>query len=153
MKARHLSIATLLMLAIGASSAWGETLWVKSTTVDLREGKGAVFPSVTTVAKGQQVTVVSRDGKWVQVQSGGKTGWVYETALSSTAVTGDVKLMPGAAGDMSTGIAARGLQPGAEAYVKTKGMSKAALEQLIALRKNISGQEWVAFAAPVKKNP
>jgi uncharacterized protein YraI len=151
MNTRYVSIATILMLAISAPAAFGESLWVKSPTADLREGKGAVYPSLATVAKGQEVTVLSRDGKWVQVQTAGKTGWVYETALSTSKVGGDVNLLPGATADMSTGIAARGLQPGAETYVQSRGLSKAALEQLIALRKNISPQEWVAFAQPVKK--
>jgi uncharacterized protein YraI len=151
MKTRYASIAAALMLAIGASAAWGETLWVKSATADLREGKGAIFPSVATIAKGQQVTVVSRDGKWVQVQAAGKTGWVFETALSSTMVGGDINLMPSAAADMSTGAASRGLAPDAEAYASSRRMSKQPLQNLVDLRKTISPQEWVAFAAPVTK--
>jgi uncharacterized protein YraI len=149
MNVRHAGIATVLMLAVGASSAWAESMWVKSATVDLREGKGAVYPSVTTVAKGQEVTVVSRDGKWVQVEAAGKRGWVYETALSSSKVGGDMNFMPGASAEMSTGVAARGLQPGAESYVQSRRLSKAPLEQLLQIRKNISPQEWVSFAGPV----
>src|SRR5437868_15353194 len=114
MHPKHL-IATTLALAI-TSTALAESLWVKSATADLREGKGAVYPSVATVSKGQEVTVVSRDGKWVQVSAAGKTGWVFESALSTSKVNGDMNLMPGAAAEMSTGIAARGLQPGAESY-------------------------------------
>jgi uncharacterized protein YraI len=149
MKTRHWGIATVLLLAVGASTAWAESAWVKSATVDVREGKGAVYPSVMTVAKGQELTVVSRDGKWVQVQAGGKTGWVYETALSSSKVGGDVNFGGGATAEMGTGVAARGLQPGAESYVQSRHLSKAPLEQLIAIRTNISPQEWVTFAAPV----
>ena len=86
-------------------------------------------------------------------ETAGKTGWVFDSALSSTKVNGEMNLMPGAAAEMSTGIAARGLQPGAESYVQSRNLTKAPLEQLIALRKNISPQEWTTFAAPVKRNP
>jgi len=149
MQPKHL-IATALALAI-TSTALAESLWVKSATTDLREGKVAVYPSVATVSKGQEVTVVSRDGKWVQVSAAGKTGWVFESALSATKVGGDLTLTPGATAEMSTGIAARGLQPGAETYVQSRNLSKAPLEQLIALRKSIGPQEWVTFSAQVKR--
>jgi hypothetical protein len=59
--------------------------------------------------------------------------------------------MPGANADMGTGIAARGLQPGAETYVSSKGLSKAGLEHLIALRKSIPPTEWTQFTADVHR--
>ena len=150
MLTRNFSLAAAAIPTL-STSALAESLWVKSATADLREGKGAVYPSVATVSKGQELTVVSRDGKWVQVSTAGKTGWVFESALSTSKVNSDVVLVPGAAAEMSTGIAARGLQPGAESYVQSRNLSKAPLEQLIALRKNITPQEWTTFAAPVKR--
>jgi len=149
MRATQLIAAAALALA--ASTSFAESLWVKNATVDLRTGKAAIYPSAGTLAKGTEVTVVSRDSGWVQVTAAGKTGWVFEGSLSADRVGGDINLNPGAAAQMSTASAARGLQPDAENYVQTKHLNKAPLENLIALRKGIPPEEWVAFVQPVHK--
>ena len=138
-------------LAVAATTSFGESLWVKSATVDLRTGKGAIYPSAGTLVKGTEVTVVARDSGWVQVTSAGKSGWVFEGSLSKDRVGGDVNLLPGATAEMSTASAARGLQPDAEAYVQAKHLDKGPLESLRALRKSIPPEEWVAFVQPVHK--
>jgi len=146
--------AALFALALSvftASSAFAEDAWVKAATVEIRQDKGAIYPSVATAAKGTQVTVLQRDGHWVQVQTAGKTGWVFDGSLSSSKVNGDMNLMPGAAAQMSTGIASRGLQPGAESYVSSRGLSKAPLEHLIDLRKKIPPADWKTFIADVHR--
>ena len=144
-------VVAAMVLAVSASTVFGESMWVKSATLDLHQGKGAVFPTVVTVAKGAEVTVVSRDGHWVEVTAAGKTGWVFDGSLSAQKVGGDMNFLPGASAEMGTGIAARGLQPGAETYVSARGMSKAGLEHLISLRKSIPPQEWVAFVGAVHR--
>jgi hypothetical protein len=143
-------LAVSLVLG-AASSAFAESAWVKAATVEVREDKGAIYPSVVTVGKGTELSVLKRDGHWVQVQTGGKTGWVFDGSISSSKVNGDFNLMPGANAEMGTGIAARGLQPGAETYVSSRGLSKAPLEHLIALRKTIPAAEWTRFVADVHR--
>ena len=142
------------VLALGATG-FGESLWVKSESVDLRGGEGAVYPAVGSAKKGTELTVVSRDGKWVQVQAGGIQGWVYEGALSPQKVSGDNGLFsggtPGAA-QMSTGAAAKGLEPSAESYVQGKRLNKQPLEALIAFRKTIPPQDWQKFVNDGKLN-
>ena len=142
-------IAGALMLAAFSTIANAESMWVKSANVDLRGGKGAVFPAVGQAQKGQEVTVVSRDGNWVQVQAGSVQGWVYNSSLSASKVGGDVSLIPtgSATANMNTGIAARGLQGDTEQYVSSKHLNKAPLEMLIALRKSIQPAEYQAFTA------
>jgi len=149
MRASQLIAAAALVMA--ASTSFGESLWVKSATVDLHTGKAAIYPSTGTLAKGTEVTVVSRDSGWVQVTAAGKTGWVFEGSLSKDRVGGDMNLTPGATAEMSTASAARGLQPDAEAYVQARHLDKGPLESLRALRKNIPPEEWVAFVQPVHK--
>jgi uncharacterized protein YraI len=124
-------------------------MWVKSANVDLRGGKGAVFPTVGQVQKGQEVSVLARDGSWVQVQAGSVQGWVYNTSLSASKVGGDISLMPAgsATANMNTGIAARGLQGDTEQYVNSKHLNKAPLEMLISLRKSIQPAEYQAFTS------
>jgi len=137
---------SLLALTISAA-AQAESMWVKNASTDIRDGKGAVYPSLGTIQKGQEVTVLAHDGSWVQVQSGNTKGWVYSSALSTSKVGGDLNFVPAgaAAANMNTGIAARGLQGDAEHYVNAKHLNKAPLESLIALRKSIQPAEYVAF--------
>jgi uncharacterized protein YraI len=143
---RKLTVAFALTCAVTSTAAFAESVWVKAASVDVRENKGAVYPSLITAPKGTELTVVKREGQWVQVQTGGKTGWVFANSVSSSKVGGEVNLMPGASAEMGTGIAARGLQPGAETYVSSRGLSKAGLEHLIAVRKSINPQEWTKFS-------
>ena len=101
-------------VTITATAAFAESVWVKSESVEVRSGKGAVYPTVGTASKGQELQVVSRDGKWVQVQAGGTQGWVYETALSADKVNGGggfFGIQAGQAAQMNTAAAARGLRP------------------------------------------
>jgi Bacterial SH3 domain len=147
MKISHVSAAAIA-LVLGATVASAESVWVKAELVDIRSGKAAIYPKVTTVKKGDELTVKSRDGHWVEVQlANGSSGWINDVSLSSQKVGADlVGFAPGAAAaEMSTGVAARGLQPGAETYASSKGLSKAPLEALIALRKSIQPAEYESF--------
>ena len=94
------------LLLTGAASA--ESIWVQSDNVELRSGKGAVYPVVANAPKGTELTVMSRDGKWVQVQAGTNQGWVYETAVSSQKVdAGFSGIKPGIV-KMDTSSASKG---------------------------------------------
>jgi uncharacterized protein YraI len=150
MNKRHLTATLALTLSLLTSSAFAESLWVKSAKVDIHSGKGAVYPVTGTAVKGTEVTVVSKDAGWVQVTSGAVTGWVFENSLSATKVGADNSL-GGADAQMSTAAAARGLAPDAEAYVSTRRLDKSSLERLIALRKTIAPQEWEKFQTDVHK--
>jgi uncharacterized protein YraI len=150
MKKRHLATAIALACSLTAASAFGESMWVKSATVDVRSGKGAVYPSTGKIAKGTEVAVVSRDTGWVQITAGSLSGWVFEGSLSASKVGEDISF-GGANAQMSTAAAARGLAPDAEAYVTSRRMNKAALERLISLRKTIAPQEWEKFQTDVHK--
>ncbi len=147
-------LVAALTLAVGASAAFAESLWVQSESVDLRSGKGAVYPTVGTAKKGTELTVVSRDGKWVQVQSGDVSGWVFENALSAQKVSGGGGF--GTLGDtaqMGTGAAGRGLNPSADSYVASKNLDKRPLEWLIAFRKSIQPAEWEKFTQEGQVGP
>ena len=139
--------AGAVAVALLSASAHAESMWVKNATVEIRDGKGAVFPAVGTLQKGQEVTVLVRDGNWVQVQAGTVKGWAHTASLSAAKVSGEFSLLPpgAAAAQMNTGIAARGLQGDAEKYVSSRRLNKAPLENLIKLRKSIPPAEYLAF--------
>ncbi len=149
-----LTAAFLGTLAVG--SAFAEDLWVKSESVEIREGKGAVYPVITTVKKGQPLTVIERDGKWIKVKAGDKDGYVYETAVSPTKIDGGGNIFQnmGIKGSgMTSASAAKGLDKDAEAYASGKGMSPRPLQTLVDAAKKISPKEWEAFAAEGKVGP
>ena len=144
MKRKAIYVAGLAAMAISATAVFAESQWVKTDSVNILGGKGAVYPVLGVVKKGTELTVYSHEGKWLQVQpvSGGPQGWVFETSLSPQKVSGDmISLKAGDTAEMGTGAAARGLQPTAETYVKGGHLNKAPLEQLIALRKSIPPEE------------
>jgi uncharacterized protein YgiM (DUF1202 family) len=152
-----IGVVAAAALAWCACGVLAESVWVKSDSVDLRSGKGAAYGVVASAKKGTELTVVSRDGKWVQVQAaagaGGAatTGWIYESALSPQKVNGDffAGMNQGAAG-LNTANAARGLEPETETYASNKHMSKAPLEHLISIKAGIQGAEWEAFNKDVQ---
>ena len=139
-----------------AGAVFAETQWVKTDTVNILGGKGSIYPVLGTVKKGAELNVISRDGKWLQVQvvGGGPQGWVFEGSLSPQKVNGDLKLGTiGNTADQSTSAASRGLQPSAEQYVSSKGLNKVPLERLIALRNSIPPVEWETFTLQGKVGP
>jgi uncharacterized protein YgiM (DUF1202 family) len=150
-----LCIVAAFTLALGASAAFAESLWVQSESVDLRTGKGAVYPTVGSAKKGQELTVVSRDGKWVQVQVAGVTGWVFQSALSAQKVSGggSFDLKAGDTAQMGTAAAGRGLNPSADTYVASKNLDKRPLEWLIAFRKSIPPEQWEQFTQEGQVGP
>lgn len=143
---KPIHIAAALALAVAASTAFAESVWVKAEVADLRSGKAAVYPTLGQVKKGQELTVVSRDGHWVQVQSAGKTGWIYDASLSDKKVDGGVTFNADTA-EVSTGIAARGWDSDAELYTQSKHLSTAGMDYLAAIRKSIQPNDYVLFTS------
>src|SRR5690242_6690677 len=93
-------------------TALAETIWIKNEVVDIRSGKGAVYPVVATVKKGTQLNVVERDGKWVKVSvqgaNGPAEGYVFENAISTAKVDAGGNVFEGLGGaKMDTAAAAK----------------------------------------------
>jgi uncharacterized protein YraI len=152
MSRKSWSAIAFALLVSGASTVLAESVWVQSDGVNILGGKGSIYPTVATVKKGQELQVLGRDGKWVNVQiANGPTGWVFESNLSAKKVGGD--LFSGLRGDSAAGLntaaAARGWDPATDQYATTKGMSKAPMDHLLQIKKSISPQEWEAFMRPV----
>ena len=76
-------VLVVLWTMMFCSAALAESLYVQNEKVDIREGKGAFFPVVYTASKAEALTVVTRDGKWLKVDTPNGQGWVYEKALAA----------------------------------------------------------------------
>jgi len=141
-----------------AAAALAEDVWIKSETVQIRSGKGAVFPVIATATKGTQLTVVAHEGKWLRVKVGDQEGYVYESSISTDKVGGGGNLLSdlgaGAqASDMSTGAAGKGLAAEADDWAKDKNLDPGPMNRLIAFRKSIDPKQWQAFTAEGKVGP
>lgn len=153
----------LLAAAIGSSAALALAgdLYVQPQKLDVREGPGLLFDPVDSVNKNDKLTEIERtDDGWIKVQTpGGKQGYVFKQSvadkpaakpgpLSGLMVTSDAE-----ASQMSTGAAAKGLEPEAEKYAANKNYSKASLDKVIAMNKAVKGKQWMQFCQDGKVGP
>lgn len=145
---------TVLFTAAICGSAMAEDVWVERHKLDIREGKGAAYGVVVTAGKGDKLTVVERDGKWVKVQFNGKEGYVFEESISAKAVGKPSNVFgDNSAAALSADAAAKGLQPEAEDYRKKHNYSTDAVDKMIAMRKAITGKEFEQFTVEGKVGP
>lgn len=127
MRGRFVIAAGFILLVVAVATGQTGSRWVDRTKADVRAGKASFYGVVDTVLKGQQVTVLKTEDKWLNVRTpSGKNGWLFEQALSASAVAPGgsdfLKGVPG--GDASTSATAasagaKGIY--AEQYAKDKG--------------------------------
>jgi uncharacterized protein YraI len=151
--------ALLGSLAVGgvllAEDAATNEVWVKSGQVDIREGKGAVYPVVASVKKGEKLTIVAREGKWVKVMVGEKEGYVLEDRLSEKKVNRDMLAGLGGsdAGSLDVTAAGKGLDENAVEYGRAHGYNEALLNELVEIRKSVTPEMWMAFTKEGRVGP
>lgn len=121
-------LITVAGMLLVAAVAVGQTTtrWVDRAKVDVRAGKASFHDIVDTVVKGDQVEVLKTEEKWMSVRTKrGKTGWLFEQALSAKAVTPGgsdfLKMVPGDASTSATAATAGAKGVYAEQYAKSKG--------------------------------
>jgi hypothetical protein len=103
----------LLVAAVAALAATALVLAEPAVTVkqvELKQNPGVDFKTVTTVPAGTSVTLLKREGAWVELQSGKGTGW---------AKVFDIRLAPAPAGKGS------GKSGGAAANLDAETLAKA----------------------------
>jgi uncharacterized protein YgiM (DUF1202 family) len=154
--------AALLAAVIGSSAVvFAGDLYVQPDKLDVREGPGLLFDPVDSVAKNAKLQEIERtDDGWIKVQTPtGKTGYVFKQSVgdkpapgpglfSGLGVTSDAE-----ASQMSTGAAAKGLEPEAEKYAANKNYSKASLDKVISMNKAVKGKQWLTFCQDGKVGP
>lgn len=126
MRARLVIAAGLTLAAAVAASGQTATRWVDRTKADVRAGRASFHEIVDTVLKGEQVQVLQTEERWLRVHTPrGKTGWLFERALATSAVTPGssdfLKLVPGDASTSATAASTGAKGVYAEQYAKSKG--------------------------------
>src|SRR5436305_5422290 len=127
MRARFVIAVGCTLFVAAVATGQTATRWVDRTKADVRAGKASFYDVVDTVLKGEQVQVVKTEEKWMNVKTPrGKTGWLFEQALSANTVAPakDSGFLKNAGGDASTSATAastgaKGIY--AQEYAKRKG--------------------------------
>jgi Bacterial SH3 domain len=151
-------LATIAAISVPAVTALAEDVFIKQPTVTVRAGKGAVYDEVATVKKGDRLSVIAREGKWLKVKVGPREGYVFETAVGDRPTGGDSgglsKLMGAGSGTGTASDTAAGRGLG-ESLVWARGnnMDPSGLNKMLAARKRVSPQEWEKFTAEGKVGP
>jgi len=144
--------------AMLAAGALADSVWIKSEQVQIRSGKGAVYPVIATATKGAELTVVDVEGHWIKVQVNDQQGYVFDGATSPEKVSGGGNLLAslGAGADasnMSSGAAAKGLAPEADDWAASKNIDPGPMNKLIDFRKHFDPALWEKFTADGKVGP
>ena len=117
------------VLALLPSFSWAATLFAKQDGVKVTSDKAPTSAVVTTLSLGDEVTVLSEEGRLVRVKTaGGKTGWVFKFRLTEekpasgngfnlSGLTGKKTI---AARESRAGGSIRGLKESTEQYAQTK---------------------------------
>lgn len=114
-------------------AAFGESVYVAAKSAQLRSGKTSLDPVVASVKLGESLDVVTREDRWLQVQTAkGIKGWIYHNNVSSSKpASGDNELAALGksfrrtdASDVTASAGARGLDKASEGYAKRSGITQ-----------------------------
>ncbi len=142
---------TAVVGVIGVSIASAEDMWVERAFVEIRGGKGSLYPVVAKAEKGSKLTVLEHQDRWLRVEFNGQEGFVFENALVSHEVNSDA--FAGLKDSQSTGASAanagKGFTP--EDFANAKGYSEEPLKKLEAdVKTNVTPQGLADFMSQGK---
>ena len=131
-----LAIAMMVscVIAIAVTGpAFGETLYVAAKSAQLRSGKTSLDPVVAGLKRGEPLEVVTRDNRWLQVQTAkGIKGWIYDNKVSASKPTGRDNELAALgrsfrrtdASDVTASAGARGLDKASGDYADRSGLTQ-----------------------------
>lgn len=114
-------------------AAFGETLYVAAKSAQLRSGKTSLDPVVASLKLGETVDVVTREDRWLQVQTTkGVKGWIYHNNVSASKPAGGDNELAALgrsfrrtdASGVTASAGARGLDKASEGYANRSGITK-----------------------------
>ena len=160
-KKRMKVLLAAAVLGVGSGLVFGGDLFVQPERLDVREGPGLLFDPVESVTKSAKLAELERtDDGWIKVRTpSGKEGYVFKGSVGDKPPSGGGNLTAmnmtsdAEAAQMSTGAAAKGLEPEAEKYAQNKNYSKAALDSVVKLNKGVKGSVWMQFCKDGQVGP
>ena len=112
-------MGSLGLAAAVAIAATATVMCVQIRKADIRDTPSYLGKIVTSLAYGDKVAVESENGAWVQVSSGGQSGWIHSSALTKKNIV--MKSGAGAQTSASSGemaLAGKGFNSDVEAQFK-----------------------------------
>lgn len=136
-----------------------EDLFVQLGQVQVKSGRGQLFPSVDTVKRNDKLQVLERaaDG-WIRVRTpSGKEGYVFQKTVGANPTAGQtsVGVSDTEAQNLAAPAASKGLEPESKQYASTKNYNPAALNRVTALNEpsDEKANRWTAFCNDGKVGP
>ena len=83
---RRLLLLLAITFCIGSqlfSQSQGNRRYVSVQTAVLKESTGFFAKDLATLSLGDEVTLLSEDGKWAEIRVGNRNGWITSTSLSA----------------------------------------------------------------------
>lgn len=127
-----------MVLFLLPSLATAETWYVKKSRTKLQAEASARSKVVGKLNKGTPVNIKKKSGKFFQVSTGGKTGWIFRFKLTKKAPAsnqgdGDALSALGgnqrmAARESASGSSIRGLSPVSEEHARKKGATSESIQ-------------------------
>jgi uncharacterized protein YgiM (DUF1202 family) len=108
---------TVLVTGICFSQSAGSTLYVAVKSADIKNGTGFFSRNIETLKLGDNVTLVSEKGKWIQVRSSKQTGWALRDSFSTRRVVAS-----GSATASEVALAGKGFSAQAETVYRNDGL-------------------------------
>lgn len=109
-------------LLLGSVSAWADTQSIQVRSGQLRATPTFLGKIVASVAYADQVTVIQKQGEWVQVSKGTAQGWIHQSALTTKKIVlkaGAENVESSASGE-ELALAGKGFNSDVEADFKKK---------------------------------
>ena len=129
-----IALAILLLPHLAGAETW----YVKKSATKLQAEASARSEVLSKLQKGTPVKVKKKSGKFFQVSSNGKTGWIFRFKLTKKAPAGgqgDGDVLSALGGDQemsaresASGSSIRGLSPIAEQHARKKGATDASIQ-------------------------
>ncbi|QPJ64752.1 MAG: SH3 domain-containing protein [Candidatus Nitrohelix vancouverensis] len=143
-KGLSLCFSAALFWVLFAGTAQAVSMYVKKPGVKLMAEDSSKSKVVAQLQEGASVEILKKSGKYYQVSTGGKTGWVFKFYLSSSAPAGggggDADLLGSlggrqkvAANETGSSSSIRGLSPTSQELAQKKGIPKESVQAVQAM--------------------
>ncbi len=128
----------IMLLVVLPPGGWSQSLTVSLSNQQLYSEPSFTSPPVAPVPQGAQVTLITRQGDWVQVDYQGKRGWLHKAAVGGggPSVSGLPALLGGGPVRQTTqdevALAGKGFTPEVEASFRQKnpGLNYAQVDEV-----------------------
>jgi len=126
---RRLTVLFLSVLVAVVPVFAASKLYVSVQNAELKKSPSYFAKTVSNIAYGTQVSVLKKDGKWTQIKSGSKTGWISSSSLTKKKIVASSSKANASAKEIS--LAGKGFTQEIEnSYKNSSGTDYAAVDRI-----------------------